>query len=579
MFKIFNILWLIENCFTLYGGGKDGGDAPDYTALAAASAKAAELGKELGDAQLAESKRQYDSNMAVARPVIQSQAALSNQQIAQGNDYFNYGKQYSRPVEQQLYYESMGFTPEEVAQIEASRSREISAFNASSTAPVPVTFTVPTSTVQQDIPAGAVKGSEIGSITVTEQNPLPRVPGYDALYKPFITKTIKADPNAYYIKNPSGGYQQVAVGTKTVEGTKSVTQDAPQDASRLIQQTPETDTLTAQIGMAATARQKAADAAARGEITTLNTNLANRIGESDVETYLRNKAAIDAETDQAVADARSGYTNASNNLIRQGLRYGMSPAKIAAAAATNNTTQASKQAAAANSTRKAATQTMYQRGVGQSGQLLTGGIQDRNNKIQDESIQTAKKLDVAGLYRGMPGASQGAYGLGISAGNSAVNNQMQPSNQLLNANQAAHGTIMQGSQQNISGLSNIVSSQTSLANQNDDSGIWGALGTVGGAAISQWSDKNVKKDVKKVSDVASLEGVKKTNIKSWKYDDKKVEGQDDKEHVGAMAQDLKKNLGDKVSDGKMVDMISAVGVTMSAVKALAKEVDKLKGKK
>lgn len=565
----------------LYGGGKDGADAPDFTALAAAAAKAAELGKELGDAQLAESKRQYDSNMAVARPVIQSQAALSNQQIAQGNDYFNYGKQYSRPVEQQLYYESMGFTPEEVAQIEASRSREISAFNASSTAPVPVTFTVPTSTVEMDIPAGAVKGSEIGSYTTRNPNPKPE-PGMGnigaiATWKPSVT--VKADPNAYYIKTADGGYKQVSVGTKTVQGTKTVTQDAPQDASRLIQQTPETDTLTAQIGMAAAARQKAADAAARGEITTLNTNLANRIGESDVETYLRNKAAIDAETDQAVADARAGYTNASNNLIRQGLRYGISPAKIAAAAATNNTTQASKQAAAANSTRKSATQTMYQRGVGQSGQLLTGGLQDRNNKIQDESIQTAKKLDVAGLYRGMPGASQGAYGLGISAGNSAVNNQMQPSNQLLSANQAAHGTIMQGSQQQISGLSNIVSAQTALANNNDDSGIWGALGTVGGAAISKWSDKNVKKDIKKVSDVASLEGVKKTNIKSWKYDDKKIEGQDDKEHVGAMAQDLKKNLGDKVSDGKMVDVISAVGVTMSAVKALAKEVDKLKGKK
>ena len=44
--------WL--ELFTFYGGGgKGGGDAPDYSALAAASEKAAILGKDLGDAQLA----------------------------------------------------------------------------------------------------------------------------------------------------------------------------------------------------------------------------------------------------------------------------------------------------------------------------------------------------------------------------------------------------------------------------------------------------------------------------------------------------------------------------------------------
>lgn len=47
MLKFINILWLINHVFTLYGGGKGGGDAPaapDYTAVAAANTRAAELG-------------------------------------------------------------------------------------------------------------------------------------------------------------------------------------------------------------------------------------------------------------------------------------------------------------------------------------------------------------------------------------------------------------------------------------------------------------------------------------------------------------------------------------------------------
>ena len=79
-----------------------------------------------------------------------------------------------------------------------------------------------------------------------------------------------------------------------------------------------------------------------------------------------------------------------------------------------------------------------------------------------------------------------------------------------------------------------------------------------------------------------MEGIKKTEISKWKYDPEKVQDAeliDDKEHIGGMAQDLQKNLGDQVSNGKMVDIISAVGISMAATKALAKKVDKLEKRK
>jgi hypothetical protein len=475
--------------FVLYGGGKGGSDAPDYTPVAQASAEAARIANELGREQLAEAKRQYDNNIAIAQPIVNSQAQLANQTIAQGDDYFNYMKQYSRPVEQSLYYESMGFTPDEIAQIEASRTREITAFKDQTSQPVPVSYQVPTYEMQPDIPAGALKGSDIGNIKIANPNPRPSgnsMASMGALggWQPTITQ--KADPNAYYVKNPDGTYKQVTVGQKVVEGTKTVNQSVPQDASKLIQDTPETDALQAQLGAIASARLKEQDAAERQKITDLNTNLSTRIGESDVDVYLRNKQAIDEETAQAVADARSGFSSTANMIAREGMRYGFSPDKIAAAVSNTGTDQATKTAQAANATRKNATNTMYQRGIGESGQLLTGGMTDRNNKIQDESLATGRKLDVAGLYRGLPNASQGAYGVAVGAGNSAVSNNAQAGNSLIANNQGAAQTILQGQQQKLSGLTSILGSQTNMANQGDDSAIWGALGTVGGAAVTAY---------------------------------------------------------------------------------------------
>lgn len=586
MFKFFNILWLCQNVFTLYGGGKDGGDAPDYTELASASKYAADVGKDLGDAQLAEAKRQYDLDRSVSAPVAAAQLGLMNQQQVQGDDYYNYMKSYSRPTEQSLYYEAMGFTPDEIMQIEASRNQETAAFKATQAAKPPTTiatsFDVPTFTTEKDIPAGAISGADLGTIKLAQQSLDPRYANTGLAAIASMNQLTKADPNAYYVKNANGTYSKVAAKDKIVEGSKTINVDAPAQTvpNYEIGETPETDALIAKLTAQASERKKLEDATARGKITDLSTQLATRVGESDVDVYNRNKANIDAESGQAVADARSGFANSMNTAIRQGIRYGFSGDKLAAAANAQTTDQATKQATAANTTRKAATNTMYQRGIGEASQLLSGANTDRSNKIQDESINTAKKLDVAGLYRNLPGASQGAYSLSLNAGNSAVQNNAQAGTNLLNASQGAAGIVQNGLNTQVNGLGQIVGSQTSIANANsgNDAGVWGTLGQVGGALIAK-SDKNVKKNVKKVSDVAALEGIKKTDVKSWEYDPEKIEGEDSKRHIGAMAQDLKKNLGDEVSDGHMVDLISAIGVNMAATKQLAKQVDSLKGKK
>lgn len=152
--------------------------------------------------------------------------------------------------------------------------------------------------------------------------------------------------------------------------------------------------------------------------------------------------------DRAVADSQRGYTRALNQGLRQARRYGINPSNVAS----TSVQQAAQTAAAAT------------------------GARDK-----EIALGTAKKMDVAGLYRGLPGASQGAYNVAINAGNSAVNNSVQPgaglqagtlaaanlateggrmkmqgTGQILNANQQTYQSQLQSNASNSAGLGNLL---------------------------------------------------------------------------------------------------------------------------
>jgi hypothetical protein len=266
--------------------------------LAASSAEAARLGKELGDAQLAEAKRQYDINRSVAEPVAQAQLDLMRQTRTQGDDYYKYMTETFRPLER---------------------------------------------------------------------------------------------------------------------------------------------------GMVATATKEGSD------------------------------ARLEEAAAQAAADMRRGQTQQANMMARQGLRYGYSPAKMAAMAG---------QMAGANATANASAMTNA-----------------RNNQ---RNLGWARQMDAAGLGRNLPGASQGAYGLTISAGNAATGNTMAPGGALLNGMAQGAGMQQQGMGQQMQGLSNIYNGQISMNNAAlaQDSGSSG-IGSIIGAGLGAWaktgfagvSDRRLKRDV------------------------------------------------------------------------------------
>lgn len=230
--------------------------APDYSGVAAASKESAEIMAALGREQLAETRRQYDQNSEVARPIVEGQAALMNQAIEQGDDYYSFMKEYGRPVDIALQEEAMA--------------------------------------------AGSV------------------------------------------------AKQEEAAGL-------------------------------------------------------------------------------------AMADARQGSTAMQNQLIRQGLRYGYSPEKLAVMASTMAGQQGLEIASAANQARE-----------------------------KEKNLGFAKKLDVSGVFRGLPGASQGAYSVANQSGNSAVGNQMAPSGQLLAGMSSAAGITGQGQAMQLGGLQSIMNSQQAI---------------------------------------------------------------------------------------------------------------------
>lgn len=300
---------LPERAFRVCGGqmtleGGKGGSAPpppDYTPMAQASERAAQLGKELGTAQLDESRRQYDRNMAVAQPVVDAQLGLMRSQQAQGDDYYNYNVNTFRPLEKSM------------------------------------------------------------------------------------------------------------VGQAVHEGSD---------------------------------------------------------------------ARLEEQAGQAAADVRNGQSRQANMMARQGLRYGYSPAKMAMMAGQMATTNASAEAGA-----------------------MTGA---RN---QQRNLGWARQMDAAGLGRNLVGASQGAYGTMLNAGNSAVSNAQQPGNGLLMGMAQGAGMQQQGAGQNLSGLGGILSAQGSynnmVASNNANSGgglgaILGTAGQLGAAYIMKGSDRRLKEDIVKV---------------------------------------------------------------------------------
>ena len=252
---------------------------------------------------------------------------------------------------------------------------------------------------------------------------------------------------------------------------------------------------------------------------------------------------------KATADVQQAFDNSQGQMQRSLERRGVNPSS-GAALALNNQMSMQKAAALAGASNKART---------------------------DIELQGyARKMDAANLGRNLASNQATSAGVAMTAGNSAVNNAAIPLTQAQSAtNMAGQGfnTAIQGN----NSAGSIYGQVAQLENQ--DSGLLNGLGSsigqvAGSAAISYFmSDKNAKKNIKPVSDAAALKAVKATPVSSWRYKDGQGDGG---AHVGPMAQNVRKTMGEMAAPGgKQIDLISMNGISMAAIAALDRKVGRL----
>ena len=101
-----------------------------------------------------------------------------------------------------------------------------------------------------------------------------------------------------------------------------------------------------------------------------------------------------------------------------------------------------------------------------------------------KNLGYAKKLDVAGLYRGLSGASQGAYSTALSAGNSAVGNTNATANLGMSGVQSANRTTIGGANTALQGATSIAG----ILQQNPQAEMMAGIGgNLMGAGLYRWA--------------------------------------------------------------------------------------------
>lgn len=263
----------------------------------------------------------------------------------------------------------------------------------------------------------------------------------------------------------------------------------------------------------------------------------------------------EAEAGRAVADVAQQAGLARQTQMRDMGRMGVNPNSGRFAAMSNQMTlgTATASAQAANQAR-------------------------RNIELQGQ----ARRMDAASLGRNLPGNQATSAGVALSAGANAANTGQMPLNQAQSAaGMMGQGfnTAIQGNQSagNLFGQAANAQAQHNQAVASANSGLFGDLASIGMSAAKLWpSDKNKKKNIKRMSDEKALQAVKDTPVSEWDY---KKGVADEGRHTGPMAQDVRRTMGEQAAPGgKMVDLITLNGVNMAATAALARKVDKLSKK-
>ena len=175
----------------------------------------------------------------------------------------------------------------------------------------------------------------------------------------------------------------------------------------------------------------------------------------------------------------------------------------------------------------------------------------RSSIAQDEARGDAMEANVINLGKGMSVNPATSMQISNNANNSGFTGAMRGYGQQADILSADHSQRMSAWQ----------------SNQGMLGGLASGLGAVVGA-LPMFSSKELKEGKKPVKN--SLGAVRKMPVEEWKY---KKGVADEGKHVGPYAEDFAEATG--MGDGKTIDAISLMGVTLGAVKELDAKVSKM----
>jgi len=218
--------------------------------------------------------------------------------------------------------------------------------------------------------------------------------------------------------------------------------------------------------------------------------------------------------------------------------------------------------------------------VSRMGEAATRAKAMNDARTNAKNIGWAKKMDVASVGRNLPSSQATSSSLATSGGSAAMGSAAAPmttTNQ--NAAQMNAGYAGTVNANNAAGnlyLGQYNAQMTSYnAQQQADAAKWAGIGSLAGTGIGSYaalSSKKAKHKKRPADENVALKGLKRLPVEKWNY--KKGMGDDGAtRHMGPYAEDFKKEFG--VGDGKTINVVDAMGVTMAAIQGLSKKVDKL----
>ena len=504
-------------------GKKKSPPPPDYSAVQKQSAEAQRVANELGRAQLDENKRQFEETKAISQPIIEKQTALLDQAKLQGDEYFkNFqsGQAISNALKDQVLTDNSARDAAERGAILKSIEDKAKGY--------------------EGLAAGQTAFGESQAANITAaQN---RIADQQSQEVSQAADKIGQALDQY------GRPVQDAIDLYT-SGNSAIRakygDDIEQDVNRAVSD--------ARAGQAQSTNQSIRQALRYG------LNASDAIGQNSLAQSQLLAAAANGSRTDAIDKYRNIVGNSigeRQNLLNTAVQASTSDAGLRAGAAQNAASLRSSGESQALQTRESANSKALGLNTGAVDTRAASTSTERDLRRQDDATNLAQKLDVAGLYNGQIGASQGAYSLANQSGNSAVGNQTSTAGQYLQGLGAGASTILNGQQLALNGLGSVLSAQTSAYNtgqQNKSSFLGSVTGLVSAGAKAYapfGSERAYKQNIVQI-------GTHELGIPLYEFEylPQYAEKWGNGKHVGVMADELIKVMPEAISTDRDGDTV------------------------